>query len=332
MFNYGEIKIDSLLGSRNWDDHTEDEGLQELIGGWTIEGAHILKDNRHFTTDCILILREPNGKYRALNISNPTHSRRIPKTPIYGPLRIELERLPGEPPLMRTRAFFRDLEETQQRRGMTAEEREAWYSEGHITFTEFNRLEAAEEIGKYKPILEQMADAGLWGALFSAAKCSHYALSLALAIATPHAKEIELNEWKEFILYSMSFVDETAPELLEALATLPKDGAKDLPEEYDGEEVEVYRVGSVLTGVEIYGLGERPIWSYDKTLSVYEYNNKLNWPPGRPRKRRLYKGKIKRNDIIFVNDSCKELIQLNNVYDVELIGNGERLENEEEEG
>ena len=330
MINYTETKLADMLGSRNWDDHTENADLQELIGGWTIEGVHILQNERHFTTDCILILREPNGKYRALNISNPTKSRRGPKHSCAGYLRIELERLPGEPELMRPRELFRTLETRQKSGNMTEEEREAWYSEGHITHTEFSRLEDVEEIQRYKPVLKELAAAGLWEDFFFIAGGACGALYYALSLATEHADEIEPELFRDFVIMCLRDMEEDAPEIREALAKLPKDGAKDLPEEYDGEEITVYKVVTrKITALSAFNLGELPSWTLDKEEAVRRYES---FQGGRNFDGRLYRGKIRRGDIIAV-DLPDDIAQLNSVYDITLIGDGESLDlDDEEEG
>lgn len=316
MINYGDQKLNSLLASPNWDDHTENSDLEELLDGWRIVGVQLLKNKERYTTDCILILEEPTGQIRALNITNPNYSRRGRKWGSNGPLRIELERLPGEPVLKRPRQLVLDLGKLARSGKMGADEREEWFVSGSISRTEYDAIETAADFGKYEASFRELAKAGLWSELFQIAEGSEAALVLALKIGTEHAQEIEPEEWRDFVIWAIDSVDPRSKRLREALATLPKDGAKDLPEEYGDEVLEVYQVTHTITDLEAFNLGELPKWTYDEAeaMELFEYYYK-----GGKFGARIYRGKLKRSDVIGVVPEVGDLVQLDNVYNIELI-------------
>lgn len=333
MLNYGELKINELLASNNWDDHTENDGLQEFIGGWTIEGVQLLKNDNGYTTDVLLVLKEPGGPYRVMNISNPNQSQRGPKYRINGPIRIEVERLPGEPILKKPRALFWDMMKWQRAKGKTekgreawAEELEEWYSAGKITITELDRLEAVEEIDKFKPIFEKLAAAGLWEEFIYMAGRSLDALPLALSMATKHAQEIEPELWRDFVIDCFSMLEDDNESVRASLATLPKIPAEELPEELSEEVIEVYQDTTIITGLTAFSLGQRPAWIYDREEARGRYEN------GSTRfGSRLYRGELRREDIIAINEDTKEVLQLDSVRNIKLIGDGENLDFEDGE-
>lgn len=313
MLNYSDVKLNSLIAYDNWDDHTANSDLQELLEGWRVIGVQLLKDSRGFTTDCIFIMQEPNGQIRAVNISNPTQSKSPEKTPGY--LRIQVERLPGEPPLMRPRKLLQQLERLAANGVMKADERQEWYISGKVSRTEYEAIESAAYANQYEELLNKLVKNKSWDVIFRYGKKSQAALSIALRIEAEHAQEINPAELLDFVLYAINCIDYRSEDLRRILQAMPTDGGKDLPAEYNSEVLEVYKVTHSITEVEGDRLGEVPLWTYKREDAERLYKIYDSGQYGA----QLYRGQLKRADVMGVMPIWGELLQLDSVYNIELI-------------